>query len=75
MFYVAWDIFNYFFLQCSFYLYQDVSAKSREKKWANRLAVSTAWSDNSESEEEDEIIDQEYKVWKYHPHLRDFWVG
>ncbi|XP_028391170.1 glycerol-3-phosphate acyltransferase 1, mitochondrial-like isoform X2 [Dendronephthya gigantea] len=40
---------------------EDISAKSRDKKWANRLAVSTAWSDNSESEE-DEIIDQEYRV-------------
>ena len=42
---------------------QDTSTKSREKQWANRLAVSTAWSDNDESDGEAEIADQEYKVY------------
>jgi hypothetical protein len=41
---------------------QDTSTKSRERQWANRLAVSTAWSDNDDSDEEEEIADQEYKV-------------
>ena len=44
------------------YINQDTSTKSRERQWANRLAISTAWSDNEESEEETEITDQEYKV-------------
>lgn len=39
---------------------QDISMKSREKQWANRLAVSTSWFDDEESDEE--IADQEYKV-------------
>ncbi|CAB4012571.1 Hypothetical predicted protein, partial [Paramuricea clavata] len=41
---------------------EDTSTKSRERQWANRLAISTAWSDNEESEEETEITDQEYKI-------------
>lgn len=41
---------------------EDQSAKSREKQWTNRLAVSTAWLDDDENNDEIEIPDQEYKV-------------
>lgn len=51
---------------------QDQSAKSREKQWTNRLAVSTAWLDEDDCENEEEIPDQEYMVCK---HLNPIYLG
>ncbi|XP_046850893.1 glycerol-3-phosphate acyltransferase 1, mitochondrial-like isoform X3 [Xenia sp. Carnegie-2017] len=41
---------------------EDAGGKSRRREWADRLALSTAWSDDEDSGDEVEISDQEYKV-------------
>ncbi|XP_046850894.1 glycerol-3-phosphate acyltransferase 1, mitochondrial-like isoform X4 [Xenia sp. Carnegie-2017] len=41
---------------------EDAGGKSRRREWADRLALSTAWSDDEDSGDEVEISDQEYKM-------------